>query len=83
MIVSGRVQAVWFRESCRQRAAAEGVAGWVRNNPDGTVEAVVEGDGSAVERMVAWMGDGPPMALVTRVEVRAEQPIGEQGFAIR
>ncbi|MGH9209649.1 MAG: acylphosphatase [Acidimicrobiales bacterium] len=81
--VSGRVQGVWYRESCRREARAAEVAGWVRNNPDGTVEAVLEGDTAAVERVVRWMRDGPRHAVVTGVEVRAEAPEGEQTFAVR
>jgi acylphosphatase len=81
--VSGRVQGVWYRQSCRREAAALGVAGWVRNNGDGTVEAVVEGEPGAVDRLLAWMRLGPPRARVAGVEVRAEPPQGEQGFRVR
>jgi acylphosphatase len=81
--VSGRVQGVWFRDRCREAARAERVSGWVRNLVDGRVEAVFEGPASAVERMLAWCREGPPRAIVTDVEVRREQPIGESGFAIR
>ena len=83
VIVRGRVQGVWYRESCRHQALDAGVLGWVRNNDDGTVEAVVEGDADAVERVVAWMRVGPPHALVTRVESSLETPRGEQGFTVR
>jgi acylphosphatase len=81
--VSGRVQGVWFRDACQQRARAEGVGGWVRNLMDGRVEAVFEGATGAVERMVAWCREGPPRAHVTDVEVRRELAVGEQGFAVR
>lgn len=81
--VSGRVQGVWYRQSCRREAAALGVAGWVRNNGDGTVEAVLEGEAGAVDRLVAWMRLGPPQARVAGVDVHAEAPQGEQGFRVR
>jgi acylphosphatase len=81
--VSGRVQGVWFRDSCRERARAAGVAGWVHNLPDGRVEAVFEGEPDAVEVMVAWCHDGPPQAVVVSVDVVDEQPQGETGFETR
>jgi acylphosphatase len=83
VVVTGRVQGVWYRQSCRRRAAGAGVAGWVRNNPDGTVEAVLEGEAAAVEQVLAWMRVGPPHAAVGDVEVRAETPVGERSFAVR
>ncbi len=83
MIVSGRVQNVWFRDSCRSEALARGVAGWVRNRSDGSVEAVFEGPRDAVEQMIAWCRVGPPQARVDDVEV-SEEPVGnEVGFVIR
>jgi acylphosphatase len=81
--VSGRVQGVWFRESCRRLAGELAVAGWVRNRADGRVEAVFEGTGGAVEQMVAWCRSGPPRAVVTDVEVTAEAAAGEKGFSVR
>jgi acylphosphatase len=81
--VSGRVQGVWYRDSCRRVAAENRVAGWVRNNPDGTVEAVLEGPSPAVDRVLAWMRSGPSRAVVTGVDVRMEQRGGERGFAVR
>jgi len=78
--VSGRVQGVFFRASCTRAARAEGVAGWVRNRRDGTVEAAFEGPEGAVQRMVAWCGHGPSEARVTGVEVFEETPTGEVGF---
>jgi acylphosphatase len=80
--VRGFVQGVFFRDTVRRRAEARGVAGWVRNNRDGTVEAVFEGEPDAVERMVAFCRDGPPGARVDRVEVFAEEPEGLAGFRI-
>jgi acylphosphatase len=77
------VQGVWFRESCRRQAGLLGVAGWVANRVDGTVEAVFEGPIVAVERAVAWCRSGPPRADVTQVEVSNESPEGLQGFRVR
>lgn len=82
MLVSGDVQGVGFRWSCRQQAAGEGVAGFVRNTPDGRVEAAFEGDPEAVERMLAWCRTGPGWATVDRVEVEDEEPTGQKGFQI-
>ena len=83
VVVHGRVQGVFFRDSTRQRAGAAGVAGWVANKPDGTVEAVLEGEPEAVERLVAWMHDGPRGATVERVEVHEEELEGLTGFDVR
>ena len=83
VVVSGRVQGVWFRESCRAQAEAAGVAGWVRNRSDGRVEAVLEGPPAAVGRVVAWCHHGPRRAHVVAVDVHDEQPVGEQGFRVR
>ena len=83
VFVSGRVQGVWFRESCREQAVAAGVSGWVRNLADGRVEAVFEGPEAAVERVVRWCHDGPRHARVDRVETQTEQPVGESGFRVR
>jgi len=67
MKMEGRVQGVWFRESTRKKAQTLGVFGWVRNCPDGTVEAVAEGPEEKVEALVSWCHEGPPSARVTRV----------------
>ena len=83
VVVSGLVQGVWYRQSCQERAAALGVAGWVRNLDDGTVEAVLEGEQPAVETMMAWMADGPPGARVAALRVADEAPTGETGFSVR
>ena len=83
VIAHGRVQGVFFRDSTRERADTEGVAGWVANRPDGTVEAVLEGDDDAVDAVVAWMQDGPRPAEVERVEVNDEEPEGLSGFEVR
>jgi acylphosphatase len=83
VVVHGRVQGVWFRESCRRQASAAGVAGWVRNNADGTVEALLEGEPAAVEAVVAWMRHGPPAAVVRATEVSPAEPTGAQAFLVR
>jgi acylphosphatase len=83
VLVSGRVQGVWFRESCREQALAVGVGGWVRNLADGRVEAVLEGPEAAVARVVAWCRLGPRRATVLAVEVVDEVPVGEHGFRVR
>jgi acylphosphatase len=83
VVVHGFVQGVYFRETTRQRARQHGVAGWVRNTADGTVEAVFEGPDDAVERMVEFMGRGPRGARVDRVEVVEEAPEGLTGFDVR
>ncbi|MGW5347350.1 acylphosphatase [Streptomyces sp. HUAS TT3] len=86
VIVSGRVQGVFFRDSCRSAALEQGVAGWVRNLPGGEVEALFEGDEEAVARMVRWMHAGPPAAAVLNVEVYEEPASGPgaaaEGFAV-
>jgi acylphosphatase len=83
VVVRGFVQGVFFRDTVRRRAETRGVAGWVRNNRDGTVEAVFEGEPEAVERLVAFVHEGPSGARVDRVDVHAEEPEGLTGFAIR
>lgn len=81
-VVSGRVQGVFFRESCARRARAEGVAGWVRNRPDGRVEAWFEGLPEAVEKLLAWCRQGPAQARVSDVAVHAERPAGLGEFRV-
>jgi acylphosphatase len=65
--ILGRVQGVWFRESMRREAERLGVVGWVRNRPDGSVEAVAQGAPEAVDALVAWARIGPPQARVERI----------------
>jgi acylphosphatase len=81
--VSGRVQGVYFRDTCRRVAREHGVTGWVRNLPDGRVEAVFEGQPDAVGRLVDWARRGPRLAVVDEVVVQAEQPQGLGDFLIR
>jgi len=82
VVVSGRVQGVFYRASCRDEAAARGLSGWVRNAPDGTVEAAFEGPEADVRALVEWCRRGPPSAHVERVEISWESPAGERGFRI-
>jgi acylphosphatase len=82
-VVHGHVQGVFFRDTTMRRAVERGVAGWVRNNPDGTVEAVFEGDPDAVEAMVRFGHEGPRGAIVERVEVIEEEPEGLTRFGVR
>jgi acylphosphatase len=83
VVVSGRVQGVWFRQSTADAARDAGVSGWVRNLPGGEVEAVFEGSRAAVERALAFVAVGPPRASVDRVDTTWEPPTGEQGFGVR
>ncbi|MFB3738245.1 MAG: acylphosphatase [Candidatus Velamenicoccus archaeovorus] len=82
VLVSGRVQGVFFRASCAARARELGLAGEVRNLPDGRVEAVFEGPDADVETMIAWCRRGPEWAQVDEALVTEEPPRGEQGFRV-
>ncbi len=83
VVIRGRVQGVFFRVETRERARSLGLAGWVRNNPDGTVEAVFEGDRDRVDSMLLWCRRGPAAADVEDVEVEWTEPRNEHGFATR
>jgi acylphosphatase len=83
VVVHGRVQGVFFRDTTHRHAQRHGVAGWVANRADGTVEAVFEGDASAVEAMVEAVSDGPRGASVERVERFEEEAEGLSGFDVR
>ena len=74
VLVSGLVQGVFFRDSCERQARTRGVNGWVRNLPDGRVEAAFEGEADAVEAMVRWAHAGPRQAVIVQLEVIDEQP---------
>jgi acylphosphatase len=83
VVVSGDVQGVFYRDTCRRLAVRHGVAGWVRNLPDRRVEAVFEGPADPVQRLVDWTRRGPQQATVAHVDVHDEQPEGLSGFTIR
>lgn len=83
VVARGRVQGVFFRDSTRRAAESRAVGGWVRNRADGTVEAVFEGEPSAVEAMVELCRRGPGDATVDRLDVSDEPPEGLTGFEVR
>lgn len=83
VVVAGQVQGVFFRDTCRRLALARGIAGWVRNLSDGRVEAVFEGESTAVAQLVAWASRGPRGAVVERVTTVDEEPEGMHGFEVR
>ncbi len=82
-VIRGRVQGVSFRWYTREEAARLGVAGWVRNLPDGSVELWAEGERQAVEALLVWCRKGPPAARVTGVDTEWGAPVGASGFIIR
>ena len=82
-MISGLVQGVWFRESCRQEAVTRQLVGWVANRRDGRVEAVFEGPETLVAQMVSWCRMGPPRAEVSGIEVTEEPAEGLAGFVVR
>jgi acylphosphatase len=88
-VVAGRVQGVWFRESCRREAKRLDVTGWVRNLPDGRVEIEAQGHRAAVDGLVAWAHEGPRLAVVESVTVEAMPAVeassraANPGFAVR
>jgi len=83
VIITGRVQGVFFRDTTRRRAEAAGVAGWVTNRPDGSVEAVFEGEDEAVNQLVEFSRRGPSGAHVDSAAVSEEEPEGLTGFGVR
>ena len=83
VIVSGRVQGVWFRGSTQDEAERLGIAGWVRNIPGGRVEAVFEGPADSVDAAVAWCRTGPPHAIVDSVRIESQEPEGLETFSVR
>lgn len=83
LFVRGRVQGVGFRWHTRAEALSLGLAGWVRNLPDGRVEAWVEGEPVALERFLAWIRRGPPAARVDALEIAEVPPAGLSGFETR
>ena len=83
VVVTGRVQGVFFRDSTRSEARQRGVAGWVANRSDGSVEAELEGQVDDVDAVVSWMHGGPDQAAVEDVQVRDVPELGERGFRVR
>ena len=83
VVVRGRVQGVFFRDSVRRQAESSGVSGWVANRADGSVEAVLEGEHDAVERLIEFCRRGPSRAEVESVDVSGEELQGLSGFSIR
>jgi len=83
VVLHGQVQGVFFRGSTVERARQVGVNGWVRNRPDGTVEAVFEGSAAQVAEMLCYCQEGPPWARVERIEEFEEEPEGLGGFGVR
>lgn len=83
LVIHGRVQGVFFRDTLRTLAERNGVAGWARNTQEGTVEAVLEGDEDAVLRLIAFAREGPEGARVEQVDEHAEEAQGLSGFSIR
>jgi acylphosphatase len=81
-VVEGRVQGVFYRDSCRREAQRLGVSGWVRNRPDGSVEVVAEGPRERVEDLLTWCRQGPPRASVTGLSVTDEAPAAERSFRV-
>jgi acylphosphatase len=77
LIIEGRVQGVWFRESTRKKAVSLGLAGWVKNRVDGTVEVIAEGPEGRINQLAAWCRNGPPMARVDQVQEMRKEYKGE------
>jgi len=84
VIISGKVQGVWFRASTKQKAEQLGLTGRVRNTADGNVEAIFEGEEDLVKKMIEWCHRGPPSAQVKHVKVKNQPSTnGFEGFSIR
>jgi acylphosphatase len=84
VIISGRVQGVWFRASAKQKAEQLGIKGWIRNTSDGSVEAVFEGEEKSVNEMIEWCNHGPPLSKIENVEIEKKNPTdGFKDFSIR
>jgi acylphosphatase len=82
LVVSGEVQGVFYRDTCRSIAESAGVAGSASNLPDGRVEVVLEGPEDAVEKMVAWCRRGTPQSTVQGVDIEEEEPLGDTSFRV-
>jgi acylphosphatase len=84
VVISGRVQGVWFRASARDKAQQLGLTGWVKNTSGGNVEAIFEGEEKLIAEMLGWCHHGPPLAQVENVEVKKQRPSGDfDDFAIK
>ncbi|UCF49011.1 MAG: acylphosphatase [Thermoplasmatales archaeon] len=84
VIISGRVQGVWFRANTKQKAEMLGLTGWVKNTNDGRVEAVFEGDNDKLDEMIKWCHKGPSLSKVDKVDIKKQKPTDEfDGFSIR
>lgn len=80
VIISGKVQGVWFRASTQEKAEELGITGWVKNTREGTVEALFEGDENKVQQLIRWCHQGPPRAQVTTVEVTKKRHVAGPAF---
>ena len=84
VVISGRVQGVWFRASARDKAQQIGLTGWVKNTSEGNVEAVFEGEETIIDEMLDWCHHGPPLAQVENVEVKKQRPSSDfDDFSIK
>ena len=84
VLISGKVQGVWYRANTKNKAKELGIKGWVRNTKDGRVEAFFQGDGKQVDDMISWCSKGPPLATVTDIVVeKIEISEDFKGFTIR
>lgn len=84
VIISGRVQGVWFRANTKQKAEQLGVTGWIRNTRDGRVEAIFEGEENCLKEMIDWCNHGPPLAEIDNVEIKDQIPTnGFDGFSVK
>lgn len=82
VLVRGHVQGVAFRVCCADEAKREGVAGYAKNLPDGSVEVLLEGSPEAVQKVISWCQQGPPAARVQHIEINAATPGNHSGFAV-
>lgn len=83
LLITGGVQGVGFRYALQDEARKLGVAGWVRNRSDGSVEALAQGEGDAIEALIAWARQGPPAARVSEVQITPAQEPPHSGFELR
>ncbi len=84
VVISGRVQGVWFRANTKQKADALRLTGWVRNTNNGCVEAVFEGEERMINEMIGWCYKGPSLAKVVKVDIKKQDPTNEfNDFSIR